>query len=127
MINFFMPMLPPRTTYQQKQINWKNKTIYEPAGVREARAKLSGHLAKHRPEQPMEGPIRLTVKWLYRTKTKEPKYKDTRPDIDNIQKLLLDCMTDLGFWKDDGQVASMIVEKFWVRDLPGIYIKVERL
>lgn len=127
MTEFFMPMLPPRTTHQQKQVNWKKKVFYEPAGVKEARSKLTGHLAKHRPEKPLEGPIRLTVKWLYRTKTNKPKYKPTRPDLDNIQKLLMDCMTDLSFWEDDGQVASMIVEKFWVNDKPGIYIKVEEL
>ena len=41
-------------------------------------------------------------------------------------KLLKDVMTDLGFWKDDAQVASEITEKFW-SDVPGIFIKVENL
>ncbi len=35
-------------------------------------------------------------------------------------------MTDLGYWKDDAQVASETVEKFWA-DLPGIYIEIEQL
>ncbi|MDF2722122.1 MAG: BCBBV1cgp24, partial [Paenibacillus sp.] len=41
-------------------------------------------------------------------------------------KLLLDCMTDLGFWKDDSLVVSLIAEKFWAK-LPGIYIKIEEV
>lgn len=49
-----------------------------------------------------------------------------KPDTDNLQKLLKDCMTARGFWKDDAQVASEICEKFWA-ERPGIYICVEEL
>ena len=35
-------------------------------------------------------------------------------------------MTEVGFWKDDAQVASEIIEKFYAR-IPGIYIRVEQL
>ena len=50
------------------------------------------------------------------------------PDLSRsyLQKLLKDCMTTVGFWKDDALVASEIVEKFWAR-IPGIYIKIEEL
>jgi len=40
--------------------------------------------------------------------------------------LLKDCMTKLGYWQDDAQVASEIAEKFWA-DTVGIYIKIEEL
>ncbi|WP_252968912.1 RusA family crossover junction endodeoxyribonuclease [Erysipelothrix rhusiopathiae] len=43
-----------------------------------------------------------------------------------MQKLLLDCMTDLGFWNDDAQITSMLVEKMYDK-VPGIYIKIEEL
>lgn len=126
-IEFFMPMRPPTATHQMKKINWKSRAIYEPAGVKDARAKLTAHLAKHRPQKPLTGPIRLIVKWLYRRDITQPIYKPTRPDLDNAQKLLMDCMTDLGFWQDDAQIASMIIEKFWSPGTPGIYIRVESL
>ncbi len=45
-----------------------------------------------------------------------------KPDTDNLQKLLKDVMTAVGFWQDDAQVASEIVEKFWA-EIPGIYIR----
>lgn len=35
-------------------------------------------------------------------------------------------MTHVGFWQDDAQVASEIVEKFWAVT-PGIYIAVREL
>ena len=36
---------------------------------------------------------------------------ETRPDCDNVAKLLIDCMTKLGFWLDDAQVARLRVSK----------------
>ena len=54
------------------------------------------------------------------------EYKITKPDTDNLQKLLKDCMTAVRFWSDDAQVASEVVEKFWA-DIPGIYIRVTEL
>ena len=53
-------------------------------------------------------------------------YRITKPDTDNLQKLLKDCMTRVGFWEDDALVASEIVEKFWSQ-VPGIYIRIEEL
>ncbi len=50
----------------------------------------------------------------------------SKPDTDNLQKLLKDCMTAVGFWKDDAQVASEICEKFWA-EVPGIYVCAEEL
>lgn len=129
-IEFFLPMLPPTTTHQQKQVRVLNgkPVIYEPAELKAARAKLTAHLAKHRPDEPAaEGAVRLVAKWCFpRGRHGDGQYKTTRPDTDNLQKLLKDCMTDLGFWRDDALVASEIVEKFWAEQ-PGIYIRVEEL
>ncbi len=127
-IEFFMPMHPPRTTHQQKKVNLKTGRFYEPPELKQARAKLTAHLGKHAPKEKLEGAIRLYVKWCFkRGKTKKDgEYKITRPDTDNLQKLLKDCMTDVGFWKDDAQVACEIVEKFWA-ELPGIYVSVEEI
>lgn len=54
------------------------------------------------------------------------EYRITKPDTDNLNKLLKDCMTAAGFWKDDAQVASEICEKFWA-EVPGIYVCVEKI
>lgn len=54
------------------------------------------------------------------------EYRITKPDTDNLQKLLKDCMTRCGFWKDDAQVASELCEKFWA-EIPGIFIHIEEL
>ena len=71
--------------------------------------------------------MRLVVKWLFPRGTHpNGSYRITKPDTDNLQKLLKDVMTQLHFWKDDAQVASEISEKFWA-EVPGIFIRVEEL
>lgn len=128
MIEFFMAMKPPTATHQEKQINFKNKTFYEPAELKKARSKLTGCLWEHKPLERLSGPLRVYVKWCYPLIDGKVngQYKDTKPDLDNAQKLLQDCMTDVGFWKDDSQVASLICEKFWA-EIPGIFIRIDEL
>lgn len=127
-MQFFMPMKPPTQTHQEKSWTVRNgkPVSYEPAELKEARAKLEAHLAQHRPEQRMAGALRLMVKWcfLIEGEHRNGEYKTSKPDTDNLQKMLKDCMTKLGFWKDDAQVACEIIEKFWA-ELPGIFISLE--
>lgn len=128
-IEFFMPMVPPTATHQEKQVRVvKGKPVfYDPPEVLTARSKLTDHLGGHRPDRPLEGGIRLLVKWCFpRGKHRDGEYRITRPDTDNLNKLLKDCMTAAGFWKDDAQVASEICEKFWA-EVPGLYICLEQI
>ena len=127
-MQFFMPMKPPTQTHQEKSWTVRNgkPVSYEPAELKEARAKLEAHLAQHRPEQRMAGALRLMVKWCFpiEGEHRDGEYKTSKPDTDNLQKMLKDCMTKLGFWKDDAQVACEIIEKFWA-EIPGIFISLE--
>lgn len=131
-IEFFMPMRqPPTTTHQQKQVVIRNgkPIFYEPEDLKAARAQLMAHLAKHVPERKLKGPLQLIVKWCFPItgNRKDGEYKDTRPDNGNSNKLLEDCMEDLGFFeRGDQQIASLIVEHFWA-ELPGIYISLKEL
>lgn len=129
-LQFFMPMIPPSTTFQAKDLAVRNgkPVIYDSAELHAIKAKLRGHLVKYVPDKPITGPVRLLVKWCYPAtgKHKPGTWKTTKPDTDNMQKALLDSMTKLGFWKDDAQVASQIVEKFW-SDVPGIFVYITQL
>ena len=129
MIEFFVPLKKvPTTTHQMKQVNFKNKTIYEPPELKAARAMLMAHVGQFQIAQPLTGPLRLTTKWLFPItgKHQDGEYKATRPDTDNLNKLLKDVLTNLHFWEDDAQVASEIIEKFWAQRT-GIYIRIEKL
>lgn len=130
MIDFFMAMEPPTHTHQEKQAKVVNgkPVFYEPQEVKTARQKLKAYLGQHVPEQKFKGPVRLTTWWCFPVKGrhKDGEYRTSRPDTDNLVKMLKDVMTELHFWKDDAQVASEVIEKYW-SDIPGIYVKVESL
>lgn len=126
---FFMAMIPPTVTHQEKQVHVVNgkPVFYEPPELRTARAKIKGHLAIYKPDQKYTEPIELVAKWCFpRGKHKDGEYRSSKPDTDNLQKLLKDCMTSVGFWTDDALVCREIAEKFWA-DIPGIYIRVSEL
>lgn len=126
---FFIPIIPPTVTYQEHKVAVVNgkPVFYDGPELKAARQKLTAYLSKYKPAQRYESGIRLIVKWCFpRGKHKDGEYRITKPDTDNLQKLLKDCMTDCHFWKDDALVASEIVEKFWA-ETPGIYIRIEVL
>lgn len=129
---FFIPMKIPTVTHQQKQVRIVSgkPVFYEPDNLKAARAKFMAHLGKHTPKTKYTRAIRVIVKWLFpipkTQKYREGQWKTTKPDTHNMNKLLFDVMTDLGYWTDDALVASEIIEKFWA-DIPGIYIKIENL
>lgn len=129
-MEFFMAMNPPTITHQEKQVHVVNgkPVFYEPADLKAARQKLEAHLEKYVPKDPYRKGIRLITKWCFPSGGRHDngEYRTTKPDTDNLQKLLKDCMTRVGFWEDDALVASEIVEKFW-SEIPGIYIRIEEL
>lgn len=128
-IEFFMAMVPPTVTHQEHKVTVINgkPVFYDPPEVKAAKQKLIGHLVKHRPGQRYETGIRLITRWCFpKSSHEDGEYRVTKPDTDNLQKMLKDCMTMCGFWKDDALVASELVEKFWA-EIPGIYIRIEEL
>ena len=129
-MDFFLQIDPPTATAQEKQVRVVHgkPLFYDPAPVKEAKKLLIAHLLPHRPDKPLTGPVSLSTVWLF-PKGKSHRHGEwrvTKPDTDNLQKMLKDCMTVCGFWTDDALVASEICEKFWAAN-PGIYIKVEVL
>lgn len=123
-----MLMEPPTCTHQEKQVKVVNgrPIFYEPPELKAARQRLRAHLGKHRPAEPFTEAVRLTTWWYFSVKGShyDGEYKTSKPDTDNLVKLLKDVMTELGFWKDDALVASEVIEKYWAK-IPGIYVKVE--
>lgn len=130
-MQFFMVMNPPTATAQEKKVSAKyGKTcVYEEDRVKAARQKLLAHLEKHAPDVPMSGPLKLLCIWQWQAPRLEDAgtYRTSKPDTDNVQKLLKDCMTKCGFWFDDAQVADDRCIKKWAPcgEYPGIFVYLE--
>lgn len=65
----------------------------------------------------------MNVRFYYKGKG---VWKDTRPDLDNMVKLLLDAMTQMEFWEDDAQIVSLSVAKLY-SDEDGVEIGITQL
>lgn len=136
-VEFFLPMEHvPTVTHQEKKIVMRNGKahFFEPPSLTAARQKYIDMLAQHRPAERLTGSLHLHVVWCFLTdRHPDGAWRDTKPDTDNLQKLLKDCMTHVGFWEDDAQVCSELVEKRWVRGIryggtaSGIWISIKQL
>ena len=130
-MKFKLKMIPPTATAQQKGERVVGGYIhhYKKKNVARAEAILRDALLPYVPEAPIIGkPIRLDVIWMFpypkSAKKHMPgweRWKITRPDTDNLNKLLKDVMTDMGFWKDDALICLESVAKVY-SDEPGIVI-----
>lgn len=130
-MRFFLRMVPPTVTAQEHKVKviHGRPMFYDPAKVKEARSLLKANLLIYKPATPLEGPIELHAIWLFpRGRShKHNEWRITRPDTDNLQKLLKDCMTVMGFWKDDAQVVRETCAKKWSDEPCGIDIEIRVL
>lgn len=111
MLRFFTPIRKvPRTTAQQKKFSTKTKTFYNTGNLKNSKATLQRALSGFQPT----------------LKSKDGERKATRPDLDNLQKLLQDVMCDMGFYKDDGLITDLEVSKRWHKN-SGLYIEIEEV
>lgn len=124
MIAFKIDMTPPTATAQQKGVFvcGGRAHFFKKAKVRDAEQFLAAMLAPHRPAEPLDGPLFVQVRWCFPYKKSEKKSvvnagrevpHTSRPDLDNLEKNLLDVLTRLCFWDDDAQVFTKSTAKVW--------------
>jgi len=84
--------------------------------------------------KPIEGPVQLTVRAIFVIPASWPKkkqaaahWKCSKPDLDNIVKLIKDAVKSV-VWIDDAQVSKLDAEKIYTHALPvGVSVTVEEL
>ena len=89
---------------------------------------------------PIEGPVSMRIvfyiprpKSHYGTgknadklKPGAPDWPARRPDIDNMEKFVADCLNGIA-WKDDSQICISITSKMWDRGQGRTHITIEEL
>lgn len=133
-LSFRINCIPPKTTAQQKgaMVIGGRVRFYTKAKVRHAENLLASLLMPYRPTVPFSRPVALSVVWTFPWRKSEKKSvvrsgipipHTSRPDLDNLEKALLDVMTSLGFWTDDSLVFRKWTAKHWGPD-PGISVQI---
>lgn len=128
-IKFFLELNPPTATAQEKKVAMigGKPIVYKPPKVKQAEKELMALLSLHKPKEPLQGAVELYTVWRFPKgkKHKNGEWRTTKPDTDNLQKLLKDCMTKCRFWNDDAQVCRETVAKIWSdEDMQGIFIEI---
>lgn len=82
----------------------------------------------------LAGPVRVEITFLFPRPQSLMRKKDPpgrvrhakKPDRDNCEKAVLDCLTQLGMWTDDGQVCDGALRKFYAAkdEQPGAEIRI---
>jgi len=138
-LSFSIHCIPPKSTHQAALRILKRPDGTQFVGKfatskgKHAQNELMMLFTPHRPAVSFKGPLRLKIIWMYPYRKAEPKsrrqpYKpcDTRPDVDNLAKFIMDIMTRLGFYGDDGQVSELRFIKCWNKET-GIAVTLEEL
>ena len=58
-----------------------------------------------------------------------PFYCITKPDRDNLDKAIMDTLTDIGMWVDDALVCDGRIRKFYhgKEDQAGAFVKITKI
>lgn len=130
-MKIFLLLDPPTATAQMKKIGIAHGKpyVYTPENVQKAKDEIIKHLKPFKPASPIIGPIELHVLWRFPKgkRYKHFEWRVTKPDTDNLEKMLKDCMTEVGFWNDDAQVVKETAEKIWSDEPTGISIEINQL
>ncbi len=104
---------------------------YDTPELKAARMLFDKMLKPYAPQSPLRGP--LAVHMIFSipplasdSKANKVKWKATRPDCSNWIKAIEDQMTRLGFWGDDSQITSLLIEKVHNHRF-GLYVKIDPL
>jgi Holliday junction resolvase RusA-like endonuclease len=144
-ISFFAsgePKGQPRPRAFARRMGGKFVARVFDAGTAEGwKAQIASAAVPHRPLAAIHGPVRISLTFVFPRPKKHyrannpakgmrddaPRYHTGKPDNDNLQKAVMDALTQLGgFWSDDSQVAYVTSRKTY-GDAPGCMVTIREL
>lgn len=134
-IKFFVHMDKiPSGTAQERQYAYNPRLrrvmTYPSKSYKEAKAIYRKALKQFAPVVPYKAPISLKIGLNYPTKDKKKidNFKTTKPDGDNLLKVIKDVMNELNYFEDDANVAIEEISRWWsTPDKGGIYVEVQEI
>lgn len=124
MLNEFIKGKPKPQPRVRACVRGGHAAIYTPETAGEWRRNIEASLSRHRDKQ-LSGAFEVNMEFYFNRpkshygtgknsgtlKDSAPRYMTTKPDIDNLAKLVLDCLNRIKYWNDDAQVVTMKVSK----------------
>lgn len=144
-ISFFAPGDPkgqPRPrAFARRMGNKFVARVYEAGTAENWKSQIALAATPCRPAAPLAGPVFVSSTFIFARPKKHfksnnpdkglrddaPLWHTSKPDRDNLEKALLDTLTQVGgFWRDDSQVCSGPVRKLYGAT-PGCTVVIREL
>lgn len=137
--SFFAPGIPkaqprPRAFAKKFGNGQVAARMYDSGTAEEWKSQICRAIERCLPPVPAEGPICVSADFIFpRPSCLERKRDPTgriphtrRPDRDNLDKALLDCLKTIGVFKDDWQVCGGEVRKWFAArgERPGVHVRI---
>lgn len=139
----YLPIEPRGIAQQKGECIMKSKfgkpwiMHYEKKTIKDARMAYEMELSKHVSdidyrlcdEKGNRVPLSVSISFCYARPMSvkiESKQKVTRPDVDNVAKLFLDCLTSTHMISDDSQITKLTLMKEY-RDFPHIELSITEI
>lgn len=111
--------------------------VYNPETAKAWKRQVAAAGEHCRPVPMLEGPLYVSIIFLMPRPKRLMRRKDpageiwcpVKPDRDNLEKAVLDALTDAGWWRDDAQVCAGFSRKVYHAKAgsPGARIEVQVL
>lgn len=137
-IKIIIPGKIPTTTFQSKGVNRRTGCVYTSKAAQDARAHFRSWVARalreHGKDFKLEPPYVVDIEYYYvAPENIEQKMlendvslwpKITKPDLDNLGKMILDVLTETGVIEDDSKVYIYRSSKFYRFPEDGEYVMI---
>lgn len=115
--------------------------MYNPETAKGWKTLITCVAKAHRPDAPFTSPVSVnatfyfsrpkshyrTGRYAHELRSDAPMWHFVKPDRDNLDKALLDALTQVGgFWEDDCQVCDGTVRKMYGMS-PGVHVQIKAL
>ena len=77
-------------------------------------------------DQPLDGPLQVSIEFVFQVKSKPQAWRIKTPDVDNLVKLILDALNGIAY-HDDRQVAVLMAAKTESVESCGAIISIKEL
>lgn len=130
------PQLRPRAFVQRTAVGPMAR-VYTPGTAEEWKSLIVAAAKPHLPSDPIRTPIKLYLAFDFERPGRLRRRRDPegrmpcigpRNDCDNLAKAVMDCLTQVRLWADDGCVWQLVVTKQWAEKIggrPGLDVLIE--
>jgi Holliday junction resolvase RusA-like endonuclease len=133
-IRFTARMIPTAKGRPRSFVRNGHARVYTPSKTDQAERDFIALADPHAPERPFEGPISLSLRFVFpipqswsRVKRQRAWWHVSKPDLSNVVKTVEDALNRSGrWWRDDSQIARLAVEKVY-GPAPQIEVEVAQL